>query len=319
MKPARGSEVRAPGIILLVVLSLAWGLNWPAMKLALGEIPPWTFRCYAALIGGALLLAAARLNGHRILPRGREWGHISSLALTNITAFQMLLTLSLLHMASGPAALLAYTMPLWVALIGMGLGDRLQLRVAMALAAGLAGVGLLWAKGGSSAAGSPWAIAAVLVAAFSWALGTQLQMRLRWHLEAIPIAGLQLVLGALPMLPPMIWLEGGWAWAVSLQSWLCWGFMVVAMALGYALWVKLIELTSAQIAAIASLVVPVIGVVSGALVLHEPLGWREIGATVAIVGGLVLVRTGPRNEGRRAGLPACRAGAGETPDGSVDR
>jgi drug/metabolite transporter (DMT)-like permease len=102
---------------------------------------------------------------------------------------------------------------------------------------------------------------------------------------------LQLLLGCLPMLPTMIALEGGVPGAISPLGWCCWGYMAfIAMGFGFATWVKLIELTSAQIAAIASLLAPAIAVFAGALILNEPLGWREIAATAAIISGVALIR-----------------------------
>ena len=32
------------GVVLILLLGLIWGLNWPAMRIALVEIAPWTFR-----------------------------------------------------------------------------------------------------------------------------------------------------------------------------------------------------------------------------------------------------------------------------------
>lgn len=292
MNQRREDGVKAFGIVLLLVLALAWGVNWPFMKIALSQIPPWTFRSYSCLVGSTLLLLFAKAGHQRILPRGSEWGRVALVALFNVTSWQMLLTYALTFTGSGAAALLAYTMPLWVAVIGTLMGDRLHARLAGALLAGMAGIALLMSKAGASAGTSPKATAILLLGAVCWAVGTQLQMRMRWELKAIPLAGLQLFLGSLPLVPIMIVLEGGVPRAVSPLGWFCWGYMaIVAMAFGYATWFKLIEVTSAQVAAIASLLAPAIAVFSGALILHEPLGWREIAATAAIVSGVAIVQT----------------------------
>jgi len=223
---------------------------------------------------------------------------VTVVALFNVTSWQMLLTYALVHTASGSAALLAYTMPLWVAVIGALMGDRPHMRLIAALLAGMAGIGLLMSKAGAQTGTSPEMTAMLLAGAICWAFGTQLQMRMRWDLKAIPLAGWQLVLGSLPMVPAMIALEGGGAPpSLSSLGWFCWGYMaVIAMAFGYATWFKLIEVTSAQVAAIASLLAPAIAVFSGAIILKEPLGWKEIAATVAILSGVALVR-GTRAKG----------------------
>jgi drug/metabolite transporter (DMT)-like permease len=289
---SRKSEMRASGLVLLLILALVWGVNWSVMKRGLFEIPPWTFRAYSALGGGLLLLAVTGANRRRIRPNGSEWGRVSLVGLFNVTGFQMLMTFGLMRTSSGASALIAYTMPLWVAVVGTLLGDRPNARLVAALAAGMAGVALLLSRTGLQAAGaSPLGAAFLLGCAISWAIGTQLQMRMRWTLNAMALAGWQLVLGSLPMLVVMVLLEGGGPPSVSPAAWICWGYlMVCAMAGGYALWFRLIELTSAQVAAIASLLAPAVAVIAGAVILGEPLGWRELVATLSIISGIALVR-----------------------------
>ena len=56
----------------------------------------------------------------------------------------------------------------------------------------------------------------------------------------------------------------------------------------YCQWAFLmvVRLMPAAIAAIGTLAVPVVGVFSSALILAEPVGWREIGAMALIVSAL---------------------------------
>src|SRR6185295_18338481 len=58
--------------------------------------------------------------------------------------------------------------------------------------------------------------------------------------------------------------------------------LVVGVILGYAVWFKVVSLFPATVASIGSLVTPVIGMLSSAILLSEPLGWRE-GAALALV------------------------------------
>ena len=59
---------------VLASLTLAWGFNWTAMKVALAEVPPWTFRSLCLGLGSAVLFTALRAGGQRIvLPTG-QWG-----------------------------------------------------------------------------------------------------------------------------------------------------------------------------------------------------------------------------------------------------
>ena len=58
---------------LLAALSLAWGFNWTALKLALGEIPPWTFRSICLGAGSLVLFAVLRLGGQPFVWPAGQW------------------------------------------------------------------------------------------------------------------------------------------------------------------------------------------------------------------------------------------------------
>ena len=52
--------------VLLGLLTLGWGFNWPLMKLALADIPVWTFRAICIATGAAGLVLIARLSGQSL-------------------------------------------------------------------------------------------------------------------------------------------------------------------------------------------------------------------------------------------------------------
>ena len=71
--PGHGEHLPPAGFLLIAGLTLFWGLNWPAMKIALGELPVWTFRSFCLLGGGTGLLLLARLTGRSLrLPAGER-------------------------------------------------------------------------------------------------------------------------------------------------------------------------------------------------------------------------------------------------------
>ena len=62
------------GLLFLGTLTVLWGSNWPAMKLALRELDPWTFRTVCLLVGGGGLLALVARAGRASACRGRSAG-----------------------------------------------------------------------------------------------------------------------------------------------------------------------------------------------------------------------------------------------------
>ena len=163
---------------LLGALTLAWGFNWVAMKLALAEVAPWTFRSMCLGLGSGVLFLVLHLNGQKIAwPRG-QWARLWMLAFLNITGWNILVAYGLKLIPSGRASILGYTMPaLSIPLSVWLLGERLTAAKAMGLALGLAGLALLLGEGFAALGAAPVGSLLVLGAAVSWALGAVLQKK----------------------------------------------------------------------------------------------------------------------------------------------
>jgi O-acetylserine/cysteine efflux transporter len=84
----------------------------------------------------------------------------------------------------------------------------------------------------------------------------------------------------------------------------------LATLVGYGLWGMLIRRHGASAIAPYSLLVPVFGMSSSALVLHENLSGTRIAAAALVIVGIALTSVfGRRTTGRPSGPPANRYGA----------
>src|SRR3982751_496479 len=98
---------------ILAGLTVAWGFNWTAMKVALAEVPPWTFRSLCLGFGSAVLFLVLRAGGQNLaVPKGQRL-RLAMLAFFNITCWNLLVAFGLSMIPSGRAAILAYMMPAW--------------------------------------------------------------------------------------------------------------------------------------------------------------------------------------------------------------
>ena len=86
MTDARAARARNRiGILLLMSLALFWGVNWPAIKLSVTDVPVWTYRTICLLTGGLGLLGICRLAGISIVVPRNEWRALGVAGLFNIT------------------------------------------------------------------------------------------------------------------------------------------------------------------------------------------------------------------------------------------
>jgi drug/metabolite transporter (DMT)-like permease len=275
-------------------LALLWGFNWPAVKLGLTEIPPFSLRGFGLGFGAALLFAFAALRGSVLtLPRP-VWRDVAVGGLLSVAVFNLAATFSQLTTTTSRAAILTFTMPLWSALLArIVLGERIDGRKALALGIGAVGIGLL-ALPILAGDGSKWGLVFPLIAATGWAAGTIWQKR-------FPVAGDRIVITAWQLLVAMVCAWAGAAlfgetphlWPLSAPVAAAFVFHVIgAMAIAYVLWFSLLAQVSATVSALTTLMVPVVGVLSAmALVGDRPTSLDWVGfAAILLAAALVLVR-----------------------------
>jgi drug/metabolite transporter (DMT)-like permease len=300
------------GLLLLGGLTLLWGGNWPAMKLALREIDPWTFRTGCLLLGGGGLLALTRAGGQGLGVPRTERGRLLVAAVLNITAWHLLSAYSLTLIPAGRGAIVAYTMPLWTVLFGwLLLGERLTRSRAAALGLGLAGLAVLVAPEARALREAPAGILLMLAGAASWALGTVLTKAARWTIPTAVLTGWQLVLGALPVAAGAALRWPGASEAGRLLASVgpaalagaAYATLIGVMVCHWA-WFRLVATLPMAVAAIGTLGIPIVGVFSSALVLGEPVGPAEVVALALVIGGLALLARGSRGAAESRPTPS---------------
>jgi len=286
----------AAGLWLLVLVSLAWGTNWPIMKIVLGEMPPLTFRATIVPACGVLVLLTARAVGQRILLPTPAWRPLLVSAFLNVTCWHALTAFAIREMDAGRAAILAYTMPLWVALMAwLFLGESMNARRRWALALGIAGIALLVYPDWERIVQAPGGTIYALAAAATWAAGTLWQKRVQWTAPLLTQTGWQLLTGGLPILAGALAFDSPaeTAWSPALLLMLAY-LALGPICLGYWAWYKVIAVFPTQVAAIGMMMVPAIGVLSGVAVLGEPLGPWEMAALILVTAAIALVLIEPK-------------------------
>ncbi len=278
------------GLILLAFVTLMWGVNWPVMKVILGVMPPWTFRAVVVPASGVILLGLAAALGLSLRVPARVALPLAFASLFNVTGWHVFSAFGITILPSGEAALIAFTMPVWASILSVFvLGEAMRLRYAGALVLGLSGVAVLLGTNFRAMGAEPLGALYMLGAAVSWAIGVVLLKRVRWDMPTISLAGWQLVLGSLPILVGAFALESRLPTGLPAEIWLWIGFVVLG-PMAFCSWgfFRVVHLFPATVSAIGTLMIPVIGVISGAIALGEPLGVRQVAAMLLVCGGLGL-------------------------------
>lgn len=285
------SHFSRSGLVLLALLTLGWGFNWPIMKIVLRDIPPLTFRGVCLLVGGAGILLLARFAGKRLdIPR-EYWTRLLALSACNMIGWNVLAVYGVSLLPSGRAALLGYTMPLWSISFSVWLlNESLTARRIAGLALGMAGVLALIGPDLTTVSGALLGVACMLGAAMMWGLGIVLLKRFAIPVPTISLTGWLMICGGIPLMLAALLIERE-AWRpVTLYPALGMVYnVVVAFMLCYWAWNRIVLTVPVAVSSLSSLVTPVIGVASGMWLLGEQPGWLELIAGTLILGAIALV------------------------------
>lgn len=291
-------------VILLALLVLIWGGNWPIMKIGLAHIQPLWFCAFRLALGVvSMVIILVPLGRLRLPPRG-DWPVLMSLGLLNMALFMVLSNLALLVVPAGRSAILAYTTPLWVAPgAALFLGEKLTGGRMAGVLLGLGGIVVLfnplsfdWGNH-DAVVGNLMLLAAALV----WAAAILHVRGHRWCSSPLDLAPWQMVIGLVPVAAAAALIEGAPRPDGSFE--LVWTLVYNGtLATAFAFWaaVTVNRLLPALTVSLSFLCVPAGGLVFSALMLGEGLSLTNVAGLVLIAGGVGVVALVGARERRAA-------------------
>ncbi|WP_417519679.1 DMT family transporter [Minwuia sp.] len=284
-------------LAMVVVVGLLWGLNWPAVKFMLTELPPITMRAVAFPCAGMLLLLIGRVLGHRMWPAPDERLKLFLVGMFVIFGFNILVTFGQVLSETSTTAIIAFTMPAITAVLSaVFLGEKLDRRIVLAVLIALAGLTVLASEDFGSLIASPLGPLVTLAAATCWAIGNVIQKSRVWAISPIGMAAWFFGIATVLSWPLALALESPWQLPVpTLPVMATMAFHVLGpMILAYMMWMLLLGRLPATVAAISTLLTPVVGVLSAVLLLGDVLTWQKALALALIVASILLTLVRPR-------------------------
>jgi drug/metabolite transporter (DMT)-like permease len=218
------------------------------------------------------------------MPR-KHWRELLVLATTNMFFWHVCMILAVTTLSSGRAAILGYTMPIFSAIFGaLFFSGKLTTRNWLGVAAAALGVALLLWHEMSGLSGKPVGVALALIAASTWALGTQLLRRTKIDTPTLTISFWMTVLACLVMTLLTIVFERQ-TWAAPTQSaWFAIVYnAVLVFGFAHAAWFFLARTLPPVASTLSVMMIPILGVFSGAYFLGEVLHWQDWAAVGLMV------------------------------------
>jgi len=279
----------------LAAVYFAWGSTYLGIRYAIVEMPVFAMCALRFLIAGALLIGLGKLRGEP-WPGAIEWKGAAIAGILMLGLANGAVTLAERTVPSGVAALIAATTPLLLFMIERfrADGERAGKGGTAGLLVGFAGVAvLLWpALAGSTRFGLGSDLAILMVAPVCWAAGTAFGRRHALPAGLLVSAGGQtLIAGAFHLAIALALGEVPRAWhPYTAATWGAVGYLIVVGSLvGYTAFAYLVREVPPSLAASNAYVNPVVAVILGAVVAHEPVTSSILLGSVMVVGAVVLL------------------------------
>lgn len=277
------------GVFVFILLCLIWGYNWVVMKQAVPATGPVQFAMIRTAVGALVLFVFAALLRKPICPQAIPW--MVLLGLTQTTGFTSFSVLALLQGGAGKTSVLTFIMPFWVMMLSWPiLGERVR---------GWQWLPVLCAMLGLVCILDPFHLHAnllsMLFAVFggiSWAcsviVAKQIQKR-HVGLDLLSVTAWQMLFGAIPILVLGLFFPAQPIhWTLNYAAQMIFS-VVFANALGWLMWLYVLQKVSANLASMSMLIVPVVAMLSAWIQLGErPVG-QEMTGMVLILFSLVMV------------------------------
>ena len=290
---------RVPGGVLLTLAMITVGSTVVASRIIAAGLPPFTAAALRFAIALPIFLALMHWRRQPLpRPARHDLGLIALQALCGSVGYAVLLVAGLRTTTAASAGVITGCLPAVGALVGaLVLRERLGNRLILAIALASIGVAAVVvapahaAAGDSSAVGNALVLGAVACEAVFLLLNKRLRVPLTPLAQSTFMTGFGLLLTLVPALAER-------AWTAPVDPAALLGVLYYALVPtvgGYLLWYAGAERVDAGRAALYTAVLPVSALALAALVLHEPIGVRQlIGAACVLTAIAVSTVSGRR-------------------------
>lgn len=273
-------------VVAFLIIGFLWGLNWPAVKFILTEVPPLTLRAVSFTAAAAILLQVVLLLRQPIGIRKDEFIPTAIVGVFLIFGFNVLTAFGQVLLETSKATIIAYTMPSITAILAtIYLRERIGFKLLCALLMAMGGLAVLASENLTILIEQPLGPVIMLLAALSWSVGNVGLKSRNWRLQPLPLTVWFFFFSSVVIWPFVFIYEPIWD-----QDWPGIGVLgalafhiLGPMITCYILWAFLIARLPTTIAAISVMTAPVVGVVSSILFLDDVLTWQKFISLAAII------------------------------------
>lgn len=278
-------------LLLLVLVQLIWGVNFVVVKWGLLDFPPLFF------VTMRFALVALMLVPFTGLPPRRYLKVLLPLSFVlGVMHFTLIFTGMQYLDAATASIVVQLQVPFASILAFLFLGEKIGWRRMIGMIVAFAGIILI--AGEPRLAKDIWPLISVVGAALAWSVANLLVKKLGEKVDPLRLNGWVALLAAPQLILVSLVLEGP-SWSSMGQAhWLGWGALayqaIVVAILTYWIWYQMMQMYPVNQVMPFTLLLPVLGALSGHLLLGETISWQMmVGGTATIAGIAIIILRRP--------------------------
>jgi drug/metabolite transporter (DMT)-like permease len=293
----RNHSEKTRAFIALGMVSFFWGTTWLASKIGVRYIPAIQLSGMRHFLGGGIFITYFLFKGYK-LPDLKLLLRFTWMSVLMFVVSNGLTVWSVQYLPSGLGAVLGAIAPLWIALFSLLLfkDTKLNLVAVIGLVLGIGGIAIIFSDHLREMADPKFTlgIAMGMTGTMAWALGTLFTVRHAKDIDPYYSLGWQMFLSGLILnvLSLVTGMHVPFA-EVDHRAWLSIAYLVVVGSIiTFTAFIYTLKRLPAAQASIYAYVNPIVAVVIGALLNHEPLTLAIAAGTAVTLMGVYLVNTG---------------------------
>jgi drug/metabolite transporter (DMT)-like permease len=315
------AEKRPPTSAFLLAFGaiyLIWGSTYLGIRVAVQTMPPFTMAAARFFCAGALLLLFLKARGVA-WPTRKQWRDNTIVGTFLLLGGNGLVVWAEQTVPSGITALVIGVQPVFMVLTEWawpgGLRPNWAVMVGMALGfVGVAWLAAPWETGAAQPLSATGLIAILMACAF-WAFGSIFLRHAKAPAPPFMASAVQMIMGSVALALAAAAhgeLAALHVSRISGHSWVAFVYLILIGSLvGFSTFAWLMKHSTPARVATYAYVNPVVAVILGYLLLHEPISRRTVfGAIVIVVAVIIVTTQKSKSKPKAASAPASPVSAG---------
>jgi drug/metabolite transporter (DMT)-like permease len=288
--------------LMLIMMSVVWGLNFTAIKGALADFQPLTFNAIRFGTSSLFLLSLLWLRERSIGVKRKDLLRFVLLAIIGNTAYQLFFINGIALTTATNGALILATTPIFIILFGVLLDvEKVTSRVVQGVILSFLGVVMIVLGSGNAFAFSDQSLLGDLLIVANpicWSIYTVLSKPMLKEYSPLKLTAVTMAIGAVPLVLIGIPSLGQQDWsAISFNAWMGLAFSAfLAVGLCYVIWYTGVSRIGSARTSLYDNLVTVFAVAAAWILLSENMSIVQIAGAVLVFVSLYVVRRKNRSK-----------------------